>query len=262
MDKTKIGLFREVYVGAFMVAIGVLGVIWRVFWDFPSLIILVAGMYILVSELVNRVYSRGFEYYFPSLYGILFKESLFDLAFNQNHITRFLRMMSRFGALAVFRDLSDKDTRELLDGIDDTFIHRLFSPGILSMVKPSDTSFPIDRNVALSIIKERRSNPFLRPDMPYPVGITANRILLPKLAPYVGGASLTLSTILWKYYHKSSTIALIPAASGTLLSLIMLLRSRISSPPTFEKHFPNFPFRSLLLTVHPAACALICKYRH
>jgi len=158
--------------------------------------------------------------------------------------------------------LSDKDTSELLDGIDDAFIHKLFSPGIVSMVSSPDSSFPIDRKVALSIIKERRLNPFTRPDMPYPVGITANRILMPKVAPYLSGASMTLSTILWKYYHASPAISLIPAASGTLLSLLMLIRARISPVPTFEKHFPNFPFRSLLLTAHPTACAMICKYRH
>ena len=61
--------------------------------DFPSVIILVAGVFILVNEFYRRLQNRGLEYYFPSLYNILYKESLFDLAFNQNHVTRFMRMM-------------------------------------------------------------------------------------------------------------------------------------------------------------------------
>jgi hypothetical protein len=84
---------HEIYVGAFMVITGLIGVIWRFLMDFPSLLILLAGVFILTNEFYRRIQSRGMEYYFPSLYNILYNESLFDLAFNQNHVTRFLRMM-------------------------------------------------------------------------------------------------------------------------------------------------------------------------
>ncbi len=84
---------HEVYVGLIMVGIGLAGVLWRIIVGFPALIILIAGVFILCNEIYHRVSNRGFEYYFPSLYNILYRESLFDLAFNQNHVTRFLRMM-------------------------------------------------------------------------------------------------------------------------------------------------------------------------
>jgi hypothetical protein len=76
-----------------MIAIGVLGITWRVMTEFPAILLLLAGLFILGNEVYHRVYTRGLEFYFPSLYNILYKESLFDLAYNQNHVTRFLRMM-------------------------------------------------------------------------------------------------------------------------------------------------------------------------
>ena len=91
--KAQIPSIHEVYVGTFMLITGLIGVAWRVLMDFPSLIILVAGLFILANEFYRRIQTQGLEYYFPSLYNILYKESLFDLAFNQNHVTRFLRMM-------------------------------------------------------------------------------------------------------------------------------------------------------------------------
>jgi hypothetical protein len=84
---------HEVYVGTFMVVVGAAGVIWKMLTDFPSILILGAGLFILANEFYHRVYNRGLAYYFPALYNILFRESLFDLAFNQNHVTRFIRMM-------------------------------------------------------------------------------------------------------------------------------------------------------------------------
>jgi hypothetical protein len=91
--KPHMNTVHEVYVGTFMVVIGAAGVIWRILMDFPSLIILFAGFFILLNEFYHRVHNHGLEYYFPALHNILFRESLFDLAFNQNHITRILRMM-------------------------------------------------------------------------------------------------------------------------------------------------------------------------
>jgi hypothetical protein len=84
---------HEVYVGTFMVVVGAAGIVWKMLTDFPSVLIFGAGIFILANEFYHRVYNRGLEYYFPALYKILFRESLFDLAFNQNHITRFIRMM-------------------------------------------------------------------------------------------------------------------------------------------------------------------------
>lgn len=94
--KSGIPTIHEVYVGTFMVGIGFAGVIWKMLTDFPSILILFAGVFILANEFYHRVYDRGLEYYFPALHNILFRESLFDLAFNQNHITRFIRMMYVF----------------------------------------------------------------------------------------------------------------------------------------------------------------------
>ena len=91
--RSGIPTIHEVYVGSFMVIIGFAGVLWKMLTDFPSLLILAAGIFILANEFYHRVYNRGLQYYFPALYNILFRESLFDLAFNQNHITRFVRMM-------------------------------------------------------------------------------------------------------------------------------------------------------------------------
>jgi len=165
--------------------------------------------------------------------------------------------------LITLRDLSDESTKELLDGIDDTFIHRLFSPGVLSMVSPSveKTSFPIDRDVALSIIKERRINPFRRPDMPYPVGITARRLLTPYVAGSIQSASLAASLVMWKYYQADPRMSLIPASTGTLMSVLMLIRKKLEQPPQFQKYFPKFRFRSMLGGVDPLTVSLICKYR-
>jgi hypothetical protein len=169
----------------------------------------------------------------------------------------------RFGTLAMMRDLSDRSTKELLDGIDDAFIHRLFSPGILSMIRPSveKDSFPIDRDVALAIIKDRRVHPFTRPDMPYPVGITAKRIFAPYFIGSLQTFSLALSGVMWKYYSDNSKMSLIPATTGTLLSAIMLIRSRFENRPHFQKHYPSFPYRSLVGGVDPLTIAIICKYR-
>jgi hypothetical protein len=61
--------------------------------DFPSLLVLMSGLFLVLNEGYKRIISRGLEYYFPTVYNILHRESLFDLAFNQNHVTRFLRMM-------------------------------------------------------------------------------------------------------------------------------------------------------------------------
>jgi len=147
--------------------------------------------------------------------------------------------------------------------MDDTYIHRIFSPGILSMVSSEveKSSFPIDREVALSIIKERRINPFRRPDMPYPLGITARRLLTPYLAGSVQSASLMTSALLWKYYGLNPRMSLVPASAGTLLSLLMLIRRKLEKPPHFQKHYPNFQFRSMLGGYDPLTVALICKYR-
>jgi hypothetical protein len=159
------------------------------------------------------------------------------------------------------RDLSEASTRELLEGIDDSFIHRLFSPGLLSMVSPSQSSFPIDRNVALAIIKERRIHPFKRPDMPYSISITARRLLRPYVAGSVQTASVVLSAALYKYYGKSAPVSLIPVSTGTLLSLLLWLRSALEKTPQFQKHYPDFKFRLLLGGIDPVAMAVICKYR-
>ncbi len=94
--KSGITTVHEVYVGTFMVIAGAAGVIWKMLTDFPSILILAAGIFILANELYHRVYNRGLEYYFPALYNILYRESLFDMAFNQNQITRFIRMMYVF----------------------------------------------------------------------------------------------------------------------------------------------------------------------
>ena len=161
------------------------------------------------------------------------------------------------------RDLSEANTRELLDGMDDAFIHRLFSPGLLSLVAPSSEvrSFPIDRNVALSIVKERRINPFLRPDMPYPVGVTAQRILAPYVAGSVQTASLAMSAVMWKYCGDDPRLSLIPASTGTLFSLLLLIRNKLEKRPHFQKHYPQFAFRSILGGVDPLTVGIICKYR-
>lgn len=84
---------HEVFFGSFMLILGLGGIVWRLLVDFPSVLVLVAGVFILANEAYRRVSNNGLEYYFPTLYNILYRESLFDLAFNQNHITRFLRMM-------------------------------------------------------------------------------------------------------------------------------------------------------------------------
>ncbi len=162
------------------------------------------------------------------------------------------------------RDLSDKNTKELLDGIDDVFIHRLFSPGVLSLVNPSaeTKSFPIDRDVALAIIKERRQNPFNRPDMPYPVGLTASRFLTPYIAGSIQTMSLSVSGIMWNYNLCKPEVCMIPAASGTLLSLYWLLKKRLSTLPHFEKHYPRFQYRPLIGgSLDPLTIGLICRYR-
>ena len=165
--------------------------------------------------------------------------------------------------LVVMRDLSDESTKELLEGIDDTFIHRLFSPGLLSVVSPSveKSSFPIDRNVAFSIIQDRRIHPFKRPDMPYELGVTAKRIMTPYIAGSVQSASLAVSGVLYKYYPSSPYMSLIPASTGTLLSIMMMLRNKLSKRPHFVKHYPKFPFKSVLGGVDPLTVAIICKYR-
>ena len=84
---------HELYFGTFMLLMGLIGVLWKLFMDFPSFLVLLTGVFVLANEGFKRVRSRGLEYYFPTLYNILYKESLFDLAFNQNHVTRFVRMM-------------------------------------------------------------------------------------------------------------------------------------------------------------------------
>ena len=174
-----------------------------------------------------------------------------------------IRIRSRFAALVTLRDLSDESTKEILDGIDDTFIHRIFSPGLLSMMSAEveKKSFPIDRDVALSIIKERRINPFRRPDMPYPLGITARRLLTPYLAGSIQSLSLASSAIMWKHYGINSKASLIPASAGTLLSILMLIRRKLEQPPHFEKHFPRFQFKSMLGGYDPLTVSMICKYR-
>jgi hypothetical protein len=170
---------------------------------------------------------------------------------------------SRFAALITLRGLSDKSTKELLDGIDDSFIHRLFSPGLLSMVSPAveKHSFPIDRDVAFAIIKERRINPFQRPDMPYPIGVTAKRVLLPYVASSIQSVSLATSAILWKYYKVDPRLSLIPASTGTLFNLLTLVRNALVPQPHFQKHFPKFQFRCILGGVDPITAAIICRYR-
>ena len=163
----------------------------------------------------------------------------------------------------MMRDLSDESTKEILDGIDDAFIHRLFSPGVLSMLRPSveRDSFPIDRQVALAIIKERRIHPFKRPDMPYPVEVTAKRLLTPYIAGSVQTFSLALSGVLWKYYADNSKMSLLPATTGTLLSSLMLVRSHLTKRPRFQKRYPQFPFRLIVGGIDPLTIAIICKYR-
>ena len=163
----------------------------------------------------------------------------------------------------MFRDLSEESTREILDGIDDTFIHRLFSPGVISLVRPSveKDSFPIDKEVALAIIQDRRKHPFTRPDMPYPVGITAARIVAPYLAGSVQTFSMALSAALWKYYGTGTSLTILPAASGTLLSALLLIRKRITDLPKFQKHYPQFQFKSIIGGIDPITVGLICKYR-
>lgn len=171
---------------------------------------------------------------------------------------------SRFATLVLVRDLSMDNTKELLDGIDDTFIHRLFSPGILSMVKPSadKESFPISRDVALAIIQERRIHPFKRPDMPYPMSITASRMLTPYIAGSIQTMSLSLSGLMWNYQLFRPELCMVPAASGTIVSLYYLLRKRLSTLPHFEKHFPRFKYRPIIGgSVDPLTIGLICKYR-
>ena len=168
---------------------------------------------------------------------------------------------SRFIALVGMRDWSEASTIELLEGIDDSFIHRLFSPGLWSMLAPNQSAFPIDRNVALAIIKERRINPFKRPDMPYPVGITARRILLPYVAGGLQTASFVISAALYKYSAASASLSMLPASTGTLVSLLLWLRSSLEKPPKFEKHYPDFKFRSLIGGIDPLTIGVICKYR-
>ena len=165
--------------------------------------------------------------------------------------------------MVTLRDLSDESTREILHGIDDTFIHRIFSPGILSMVSSDveKSSFPIDRDVAFSIIKDRRINPFRRPDMPYPIGVTARRLLAPYMAGSVQSVSLATSAILWKYYGMNPRMSLLPASAGTLVSLIMMIRRKLEQPPHFQKHFPRFQFKCMIGGVDPITVAMICKYR-
>lgn len=174
------------------------------------------------------------------------------------------RSRLRFATLIIMRDLSEQNTKELLDGIDDVFIHRLFSPGILSMVRPGvdrDT-FPINRDVALAIIKERRANPFKRPDMPYPMSVTASRMLTPYVAGSIQTMSLSLSGLMWNYQLFKPEFCMIPAASGTIMSLYCLLKKRISSLPHFEKHYPKFQYRPILGgSIDPLTIGLICKYR-
>ena len=87
---------HELYFGTFMLLMGLLGVLWKLFIDFPSFLVFLTGVFILANEAFKRIRSRGLEYYFPALYNILYRESLFDLAFNQNHVTRFIRMMYVF----------------------------------------------------------------------------------------------------------------------------------------------------------------------
>lgn len=262
MGKQKPFQDYELYFGSFMISMGCIGVLLRLLIDLPSVLILFAGAFIVANEFYRRVRQRGLEYYFPSLYNILYRESLFDLAINQNHFTRFMRMMSRFAAIVTLRDLSDASTKELLEGIDDTFINRLFSPGILSMVAPNEKSgFPIDREVAMSIIKERRVNPFKRPDMPYPVGITAKRLMTPYIAGSVQYLSLATSAVMWKYYQGDPRMSLVPASAGTLLGVIMMMRNKLGRTPHFQKHYPRFAFRPILGGVDPLTIGLICKYR-
>ena len=93
MDKKKPFTDYEMYFGLFMVIMGLAGVAWRMLVDFPSILVLIGGVFIVGNELYYRMSRRGLEYYFPTLFNILYRESLFDLAFNQNHVTRFLRMM-------------------------------------------------------------------------------------------------------------------------------------------------------------------------
>ena len=84
---------HEVYFGTFLVLMGMVGITWKLFLDFPSVLVFIAGGFILLNEGYHRISKRGLEYYLPTLHNILYKESLFDLAFNQNHITKFIRMM-------------------------------------------------------------------------------------------------------------------------------------------------------------------------
>ena len=93
MGKASFVSEHELYFGSFMLLMGLVGVVWRLFVDFPSVLVLLCGIFIIVNEGYRRIRSRGIEYYFPTLYNILYRESLFDLAFNQNHVTRFFRMM-------------------------------------------------------------------------------------------------------------------------------------------------------------------------
>lgn len=84
---------HELYFGSFMIILGTFGILWKLFVDFPSCLVLLAGLFIVFNELYHRISRNGLEYYFPTLHHLLFRESMFDIAFNQNHVTRFIRMM-------------------------------------------------------------------------------------------------------------------------------------------------------------------------
>ena len=97
--------------------------------------------------------------------------------------------------------------------------------------------------------------------MPYPVSVTAQRLLLPYVAGGVQSASIVLSAALYKYYGTSAPVSLLPASTGTLFSLLLWLRNKLQKRPYFQKHYPDFKFRLLLGGIDPVAMAVICKYR-
>lgn len=138
MSQWQDGNVLHIRLAVVMLLIGLIGTLYEFLQYFPFFILVMFGTLLIGAEVLSAFRRNGgLEYYAPFVHKVLFQESLFDLLYNRNYITRFMRMWVRFLMLVTFRSDDDEVNSELLNGMDDTFIHRVFSPGLLSLVKPT-----------------------------------------------------------------------------------------------------------------------------
>lgn len=210
---------------------------------------------------------------------MMFEESIFDFLYNRDFITKYVRMWSRLFALCFNASLTDADAMELLNGMDDTFINSVFSAGLVSslpkVVQPAEmrNRIPVDRKVALAIVRDRRMNPFVRDDMPQDLFVSLWRIVRPQLGIVTQACTAAVLLCMYLSPARPSNRAFVSTLGvGSLLGTWLMtssvfdgIRARRSfsnlSSSGFVRTRPDFAHRHILLGgLHGAGIQILLKY--